>query len=69
MMTRIATVILAGLPAVACAGGVNHRMDCSKVVQLRLGQSSEDVKVLIGEPRFEARQNTIWSVTGKPRTD
>lgn len=52
----------------ACSAGIDHRMDCSKVLQLRLGQSPEDVQTLIGKPRFAGSQQTVWD-DGTPRAD
>jgi len=34
----------------ACSGTLNHPMDCNKVLQLRLGQSPDAVRALLGEP-------------------
>ena len=53
---------------IACSGGIDHPMDCNKVLQLRLGQSPEEVRALIGEPRFAGQQGTSWQ-DGTPRTD
>ncbi len=58
--------IIALMPA--CSRGLDRRIDCNRVLQLRLGQTPDEVRALIGEPRSAGRQGTVWR-DGSPRTD
>lgn len=49
---------LLGLPA-PCGGGLKHQMDCRKVLQIRLGQSPDQVRALIGDPWFEGENKRL----------
>jgi hypothetical protein len=63
-------VVLATAVMVAgCSGGVKHRMDCDNVLRLRVGQTMDEVRALIGEPRAVGSVGTVWSESGAPRAD
>jgi hypothetical protein len=63
----LATLLLIPLVA-ACHRPLDHSMNCEKVLQLRLGQTPEEVRALIGEPEFAGSQGTVWR-DGSAATD
>ena len=61
-------VLVIGTVMPACSRGLDRPIDCNRVLQLRLGQTPDEVRALLGEPRFAARHGTVWR-DGSPRTD
>ena len=56
------------LSSLGCHRGLASRIDCQRVLQLRIGQTQDEVRTLLGEPRFAAEQRIAW-FNGSPRSD
>ena len=69
MNSRAISLALATAAFVSgCTRSLDHRMDCNRVLQLRLGQTPDAVRALLGEPRSAGKGGPIWR-DGSPRSD